>query len=260
MTVNYESYSNLITLEDAGKTEEALAELRKLASTSNSPEDHSFVTAGMVRCLIVLGRIDEAKDCVEKSYALIEPDNPQYAYIMFADASIEDALGNFGLALNLLDLILQKYPAVATSPEYESLGVGLQGLRGVFLVEERRFSEARPLLEAAVSKGYWIDRTLYYLGACCCRLGDLDVGEKYLKEALALKLSPAYALFAHYYLATTYLWQGRNAWAKQEYEWCLDHVGHGGLRKDYILNGLVRTSEALGQKDEARRYTAMLPS
>jgi tetratricopeptide (TPR) repeat protein len=258
MTIELERYRLVVALEDSGKIKEALAELHKLAITSNSPEENAFVYTGMVRCLIKLGRNDEARDCVNLAYTLFEPDDPQCAYILFADATIEDALGHFGPALTKLDLILQKYSTVVASPDYENLNVSLQGLRGMFLVELKKFSEARPMLELAVNKGYWKERTLYYLGACCCRIGDLEAAEKYLKEALELDLTPGYCLFTHYHLGMTYIWQGNSAWAKQEFEWCLDHLHQGELRKEYVLNGLIKTSEALGHKEDARRYSAML--
>lgn len=132
-------------------------------------------------------------------------------------------------------------------------------MRGIVLTGFEKYKEAQPLLEQAVAKGYWRERTLYYLALCCVYLGDLRNAQSHLTEALALNLNPQYALFAHYYLAMTYLWQEKNAWARQEFEWCLQHIDdEKKVRLDYVLMGLVKTSEALGQKDDAQRYSEML--
>jgi hypothetical protein len=75
---------------------------------------------------------------------------------------------------------------------------------------------------------------------------------------LTFDLHPQYAILTHYYLAMTYLWQEKYAWARQEFEWCLQHIDAGRVRRDYVIKGLVRTSEALGQKDDVQRYSKML--
>jgi tetratricopeptide (TPR) repeat protein len=256
--MDWDKYAEAMNLNEAGKIDEALSMLHRLVGTSEDCAENHVVLIGIANCLRRLRRYDEARTYVHKAYAVLGKQHHFYPGVMFIEASIEDDQRHFKRAVERLDALLKEYPAVLTDPDYEDLKIKVSGILGINLFNLARYSEARPPLELAVKNNYWIERTLFHLGACCAHLGDLKNAERTLKEALALDLSPAYLLWTHYYLAMTYLWGGNNAWARQEFEWCLAHSDDGAVRKDYIIVGLMKTSEALGQKDQAHRYSEML--
>jgi len=256
--MNWHKYQETLRLEESGKMEAALSELKKLIGTSEDAVENYLIFIGIASCLGRLHQYVQAREYIGNSYAVLGKNNPYYPSAMFMDASIEEQAGNCERSLAILDSIIEQYPEVLTAPDYEDLKIKVLSMRGIVLTGLERYKEARPLLELAVDKDFGKKRTLFYLGLCCYYLGDLPNVQRYMREALALDLNPQYALSTHYYLAMAYLWQEKNAWAGQEFEWCLLHIEAGGVRRDYVINGLVRTSEALGQKDDAQRYSKML--
>jgi tetratricopeptide (TPR) repeat protein len=256
--MNWEKYQETVLLEEAGKYAEAISQLQKLIDTSPDPVDNYLVFIGIANCLRQMGQPEEAREFVRKSYDVLGEKNHYYPSVMFIDACIDQEVGNWQGALAKLDSILERFPSVLQDAEYEDLKMKVLGNRGFALVELKRYGEARPLLEFALGKNYYTHRVLLNLGACCYHLGDLESANRYLTKALQFNLNPGYALLAHYYLAVTLLWQGQHARAKQEFEWCFEHNDGTGVRKDYVLTGLVNTSKALGLKEDADRYSEML--
>jgi tetratricopeptide (TPR) repeat protein len=178
--------------------------------------------------------------------------------VMFLDASIDEGTKHFEQALSKLDAIPERNPAVLTEPYYDDLRVWIPAMRGITLTELKRFSEARPLLEEAVSKAYLKERTLFYLGACCYELKDFTEAQRYLSESLAVDMTTDYKAMARFFLAMTYLSQRQFAAARQEFEWCFRHQDQAAMRHDHLIGGLVRALEGLGLRDEAKRYSDML--
>jgi tetratricopeptide (TPR) repeat protein len=121
-----------------------------------------------------------------------------------------------------------------------------------------RPGEARPLLEEARAVEYERQTTLYYLGRCYCELGELDKSKESLLDALALDLDAVYVPNAHYLLGVIHHWQGREAWAIREFEWCLENDNRALVPKQKLLTGLVQSNKALGLDAEAERYATML--
>lgn len=78
------------------------------------------------------------------------------------------------------------------------------------------------------------------------------------REALALQLHPEYQPSAHYTLGLTYHWCGQNARAIEEYRWCMENDTKARVPKRFVLTALVEACKALGQEDEAAKYSEML--
>jgi hypothetical protein len=79
-----------------------------------------------------------------------------------------------------------------------------------------------------------------------------------MNAALSLDLDSEYQILVHYYWGLAHRQLGEYAWARQEFEWCLLHNDQRTIHQDAVLTGLVKASEALGLKDEVRKYSEML--
>lgn len=257
-SVNWDKFHETEALEAAGSYQQAIDALKDLTDSAVDSVDGYLINAGIANNLRKLRRFDEARGYIRKSYDVLAPDSPYFASAMFIEAQIDEETGHLNEALIKLDNIVRRYPRVLADPTHGYLEEYILCIRGIVLAGLRRYEEARPILEGAVAEGCCRERTLYYLGLCCYRLGLLGSAERHLTEALTTDLNPHYAQLTHYYLAMAYLWQGKSAWARQEFEWCLEHVDVGDVPLVHILEGLVKTSRSLGQEEDAERYSKML--
>jgi tetratricopeptide (TPR) repeat protein len=256
--MNWQKYQEAMDLQEAGHAREALQLLQELDGTANDPAELGAWFAGITNCTRLLHRTDEAREFVKKAYKVLEKNNPSYPEINFVDALIEEAVGNWKKALEKFDSILERNRAVLEDPENEDFKKSVIEHRGCILFNLKRYAEARPILESAQAKGFSYYAALFYLGACCYALGDLAACKRHMKAALSFDLDSKYQIFVHYHLGLAHLWSGEYAWARQEFEWCFQQNDQSRIWRDAVLTGLVKASEALGLKDEVRKYSEML--
>jgi len=258
--MDWQRYQQAMALEENGKAEEALTILRDLEGAWTDPAESAAWFVGMANCLRLLHQYDQAREVVARAYKVLDKNNPSFPELIFADVCIDEDVGNWKKALKKLDLILERYRDILKDPENESFKKRVFEDRGCALVNLKRYAEARKVLESAQADGFSSYRPLFYLGACCYSMGDLAACKRHMSEALAFDLDSGYSVEAHYYLGLAHLRLGECAWAKQEFEWCFQHEDQSTIWKDAVITGLVKASEALGLKEEARKYSAMLGS
>ena len=258
MPMDWPRIDRIRDLQSAGRDEEALSELASLENTSTVPEENAIVWIAMANSLRYLSRLDEARDPIRKAYSVLDKTSDMYPRTMLIDALIEEHCGNWKDLLRILDQILEKYATVLQGPDNQDLRDEVLRHRGIALYGLGRNSEAVPLLKEGLSNEYEKPNILYYLGICYFNLGELEHAKQTLGEALSLRLNPVYETRAHYYLGVIHLRRAEYAWAKQEFEWCLEHLEHGGARKDYVITGLMNVSKVLGMEKDAERYAKML--
>ncbi|NDQ55639.1 MAG: tetratricopeptide repeat protein [Acidipila sp.] len=244
MPMDWPRMDRIRDLQSAGRNEEALSELASLENTSTNPEDNAVVWMAMANCLRFLRRPDEARGPIRSAYSVLGKTSYMYPRIMLIDALLEESHGNWKAELEKLDEILEKHAAVLQNPDNQDLSDEVLRHRGIALSGLGRNVEARGLLERALLDDYEKANTAYFLGTCYFQLGELDLAKQTLGEALSLGLGPRYESSSHYFLGVIHLRRAEFAWAKQEFEWCLEHLEHGGARKDYVITGLMKCIES----------------
>jgi len=243
---DWDRYDHAIALREAGRHQEALVELRSLASTSEDPEENAVVQMAIARCLRACGKLGEARRALRDAYPSLSTQSSAYLRVKFVEALIEEGDGNWKKELDLLDEILDsKYARLVQEDENQDLKEEVYRHRGIALMGVGRHKEARSLLEAAISGDYEKELTLYYLGQCYFVLGELKLAKLRIKEALSIGLQAVNELNAHYWLAVAHFRLGEYAWSKLEFEWCLAHLDQGTVARDDILKGLASADKAM---------------
>ncbi len=256
--MDWERFNELVAQSESGRQDEAIEGLRKLVTRSESGEDNASVLLIIGACEKELGRYDEASRTLREARSLADKDSWINPRAIFFDASIDILRGNWKGGLTKLDNIVRDFSPMLNLSESEDLLEEVRRKRGMSLYELGRPAEALPLLKQAVAVEYEKETALYYLGRCYYDLGDLAESVKVLVEALMLDLHPIYQPSSHYVLGLAYRWQGQNARAISEFEWCLEHDNQALVAKWKILTGLLEASEALGLSKDAERYSRML--
>ncbi|HEV2288630.1 MAG TPA: tetratricopeptide repeat protein [Candidatus Acidoferrales bacterium] len=255
--VNWDRYNLAVAMRDSGHVAEALDEIRKLTHFASDPNEKATLLANEVVCLRLMGRFEEAWGALKQAYPLVPECSPTYVFLGFHESRLlfdqlrgEEALRRVeGLLSHCADT-LQELEAKDT---YENL----QSLRGILLVQLNRSAEARPILEAAASYEPAWDWVSYSLGLCYLDLGQLDEAKRRFREALDLGVSGALELRTHYRLGIIYFEQESHGWARQEFETCLSLKEERDPSRRNIYEWLAATCHALGQYDEAAKYSKL---
>lgn len=258
--MDWKRFDELVELTQKNKTQEAISGLTDLVSFSENPADNAAVLLTIAACQRKLRRPTDARKILDDVRSLPGSPTSSHARALFLDASIDLDQGDWEHGLEKLDMLRGKFSSVLDESDNEDLLEDIQKSRGIALYELNRPKEARPLLEQALSLEHDKGATLYYLGRCCYDLGDLDAAREYLERALAIDLHPVYQPSAHYVLGLAYHWQGQNARAIREFEWCLDHDREQRVAKWKVLTGLLNASKTVGLMDDANRYSKLLKS
>jgi tetratricopeptide (TPR) repeat protein len=256
--MNGERYSRLLALSETGNDEGAIAGLRLLVSPSNEAEENAAILLTLGGCLERVGRTAEARKTLTEARVLAASDSWIHARALFFDARMDVGERNWRGALGKLEDINRQYSAVLEHPDQEDLREEVQRYTGMALYETGRAMEARTLLEQSSKIDYDRAKTLYYLGRCCYDLGDLDKAKESFVNALALDLDPMFQPSGHYILGLCYHWQGQEARAISEFEWCLEHDEQGLVAKWKTLTALVNSLKALGMDDKAKEYSKQI--
>jgi tetratricopeptide (TPR) repeat protein len=256
--MDWERFNQLVALSEAGHGEDVLLGLRSLVDASETNEDNASVLLIIGACEKELGRYDVARKTLAEARSLAERNSWIHPRAIFFIASIDIRQGNWKRGLEQLNSIVKDFSSILDQPENRDLLEEVQRKRGMALYELDRPKEALPLLKEAVTREYEKPTSLYYLGRCYYDVGELARSTELLNKALALDLHLAYRPSAHYVVGLSYHWQGQNARAIPEFEWCLENDPQGSVAKWKVLTALVNSSTALGLEKDAERYSKML--
>src|SRR5208282_6377078 len=165
-------------------------------------------------CLCQSGNTAGARECWLEASALVPEDSDFRPSIEVQEDFILVTEDKTREALDVLDRIAAKYGRVLARGDRRDLYERIQINRGSHLVYLGRFSDARPLLEEALSfeetmKGA---RFYYDLGLMYYHLDQLLLSKTHFENALRMGLANGWAGQAHYYLGVIYT--GEEAFAK----------------------------------------------
>lgn len=253
-----ERYTRLIALNDAGKPDQALPGLEELAASTDDPEDKAAILLAVAACQRDLGKAEDARNTLLGARRLADKKSPIQPRLVFQGALSKVPEGDWRGVLADLDFINREYSSILSEPENQDLAEEVGRYRGMALYRLGRETEARPFLEKAAKLEYLRARTLYYLGLCYYKLGDLFNAKDSLRKALGLDLDADYEPDAHYVLGLAYYWSGQSARAVPELEWCLQNDREERSKRSVVITALVSAYKALGQENEVERFSRML--
>jgi tetratricopeptide (TPR) repeat protein len=242
----------------SGKMDETIAELSRIRTSTTDLVERGVISLAIAEGLRWLGRPSEARQLIRDAYADLSREHELLPRVVFADALVEIYLGQWKQALEKLEQITKSFPAVLQDPENVDFLEEISRYRGYALVELERYSEARPLLESIAFQEYDRPTALYYLGICNFELGEPSKAKILLTEGLTLGLHPVYEVSARYHIALISNRSQQYAWAKLELEKCLKQSDSGRVPRNSIIAALAKVSTALGQHEDADRYSRML--
>jgi tetratricopeptide (TPR) repeat protein len=249
----YEHFQNLLS---AGRTEDALEEIRSMLNSTSEPEEKAGLLLNEVVVLGKLGRLQEAKNSLVAARRVLPEKSKYRLRVDFHEACLCMDEHEYRDALTKFDHLLRNNASTLTDPEELDLYQAVQIKRGILLAECERPKEARVILEKALS--FDIEPAekaaiYYHLGVCHFDLGEMQPAKERLVRALELGLDDDRAGQAHYHLGIACYREGAYAKAKVEFESVL-RMDASDVPKRYVFEWLARTSSALGLEDEARRY------
>jgi RHS repeat-associated protein len=249
-------FEHAIASRDAGRVEEALRELAALTESTPEPEGKATLLANQSTCLIILGRLQEARRQLSLARR-VAPRTQIHLYLDFEDAGLCTHEGKWHEALAILDRLQREYGELLLTTDHRELYEQVQIVRGGALRALARFREARTVLEECLRFHLSAKderHVLYNLGLCYGDLGESERAKQALLEALQKGLQGSDAVSSHYYLGTIYSAEKAYAKALMEFEWCLAHVEEGQIAKKHICEWLASTAQSLGMKGDAERY------
>jgi tetratricopeptide (TPR) repeat protein len=256
MGFDLERFNHATALRDMGKVEQALQELVALAASTADPEARATLLANQSTCLMILGRLKEARD--RNAEALqIAPRTQALLYLWEEDARLYWLEGRREKALEILDRLHAEHREVLLAAEHRDLSDRVRSARGMLLAELGRYQEALPLLEESLnSESAAIDNEglLRDLGLSYLQLGRHTDARRILEELLKEGTRADLVADAHLYLGNAYFHERAYAKAMMEFEWCLAHPQEQRIPTPYIYKWLAVTARALRMNEDAERY------
>ncbi len=256
--VDWEKVNELLALDEQGKTEEALAGLQEMVGSASDSEEKANILLLTASLHAGMGHCETAQKIASDVLSIIDTSSGTYVRALYVNASMDVAQGRWADALEKLEILSRQYRHVLESPENEYLLHDFARNKGIALYRLGKPADARGWLEKAIGTDYDKATALYYLGRSCYELGDLEQSKQSLQGAISLDLDPRYRPSAKYVLGLALHWQGQDARAVEEFEWCLTHDQKERVPKRQVLTALVEAYKALGMSDKMGQYSEML--
>ncbi|OLE92153.1 MAG: hypothetical protein AUF79_00030 [Crenarchaeota archaeon 13_1_20CM_2_51_8] len=249
-------------LQDAGQIAEALKEYQSLANAITDVGEKASVMLNEVNCLSQLGENEQARKRLSEVYNLLPEHSEMRVHAQFTEALLYKDEGKDEQALKRLNELLADHGKLLRTPSHEFLWREIQIRRGIVLSELGRSSEARPILEEALSfeelanadRGNDRGTVLYYLARSYLDLGEFILAEEKYVDALKQDLPEGFQPLAHYELGLVYYQRKAFARAIQEFELAESKTDESCLSKRSIWEWLSVTCKHLGLNSEADRY------
>ena len=257
--VDWGRCDELVALGESGDMEGAVSGLREVAAGPGSPRERAAVQLMIASFLRRLGKPHLAREALAEAKGLVGTGTATDARATYMEAWLDLDQGGWEAGLRKLDAVLRDSRQALEEPGNSDLAEHVSRNRGIALCRLGRYVEALPLLERAAALDEEKPWVLYHLGRCCYRLGKLVEAGEHLLAALAFdNLSPGLRADAHYTLGLSYRWRGQAARALEQFRWCLENDKKPTISRRSVLTGIVDAYKALGQDDEAARYSEML--
>jgi len=255
-----ERFERAVSLRDAGDPREAARQFHILANDAADSVERAMILLNESTCLCQMGNTAAARKCWLEASSLVPKESEfrpsiedQEAFILVTEDRTQEAL-------EILDRIVAKYGNLLARNDKRHLYERIQINRGSHLVYLGRFSDARPLLEEALSFDEAIKGARFYydLGLMYFNLNKFPQSKGHFETALKMGLRDGWGGQAHYYLGVIYAREGALARAKNELELSLQEAGTSKLSKQDIYARLAAVCTALGLHEQAQTYRQLM--
>jgi tetratricopeptide (TPR) repeat protein len=213
-----ERFEKAVSLQKAGKNEEALRGFEAISNEMSDEYDKSRVLLYEVTCLVSLGRFREARQCWSAA-ANYSPDS----YTDLIDAYLCCDEGKHEEAFHKLTKLLDDQNGVLRKPENEGTYSEASERLGYLLFDAKRYAEAISRLTEALITPDSDERKKkisLYLGIAQLETGNLDDAEKRLVQSLPANCSDPIWTEAQFQLGRLYFQRGAYVKAKEAFERC----------------------------------------
>ncbi len=250
-------------LAESGHLEEALDLYESVEAELGDPDEIVTVLISQINCLSDLGRTKEARSRLKKAIEVLPADSPNFPHIRLAESRILAAEGRREEALRTLNQLANEKARLLQAERGLDLYKGIQTWRSGMLIDDRRYGEARPIIEELLVSCSEDLSVAFYAGVCYYNLGELELARHRLEDALRLGLRADWEWQARGHLAPIYYRDGALAKAKLQFERVHSlgpEIGAPPLERKKTCLWLARISRELGQGEEAAAYERLARS
>ena len=165
--------------------------------------------------------------------------------VSFVEAKLLIEEGRKESALTILDTLTIEYATFLSSSDFEDIRNEVQILRGILLVDARRYREAQPLLDNASAPSGWEALVSHYKARTYFELSDFEKAKSLLLEALNQEAISIWSARSHYLLGRIYYGAAEFLNAKAEFEQCLKLADPDFVGANKVFEWLESTAKAL---------------
>jgi len=241
---------------EAGDFDGAMQLFSELAKVAPNSDERAAALIGQGKCLEVLGRFAEARDCLREVRNLEGQDDPEYvAWLDYLEAGIDAREGRDKESLRRLDGLLENFAAFLKTPQWIDLYERVQILRSARLQNLKRPREALPLFVEAL--GFTAEKPKdhnYRMAYCLAECGDVSRAKDAVTNALKGKLDRHEEWTARYYLGAIYAAGNEYESALAEFQFCECHLDDSDGSITNLMDSLAYVCSKLGRLDDAARY------
>jgi len=256
-------FEHLIELDKSGRIEDAIRESRTLLAETTDVNEKASLLGGMHVSYCKLGRLNEARQTLERMKQLEISDLGVRLNAEFCEPTLLIQEGRCEEGLSAFATMLDRYSAALREPEHRYLYEDIQCRRAATLVALSRFKEALPILKEALSfsfeKATNEQRVHFDLGICLEETNETEAAKQEFFRAIGFGLKNDIEERALYRLAILHFKADALAQAKQQLETILrDFPGQSSaVPRKYVYEQLSHTCRYLGDAANAELYASL---
>jgi tetratricopeptide (TPR) repeat protein len=244
-------------LFEQGKYEDSLLLFSQLVPEAPDSAVRSAIQMYRGRCLEILGRFPEARQCIEEARRGMRESSPAaLAWLDYMEASVDAREDRYAVALAKFDRVLADIEDSLPGDERRNIYESVQISRAQCLHNLGRPAEAMPLfVESAGFKAEKPADYPYRMALCMAQCGERSGAKDILLRSLKCDLDVQTEGSIRYYLGRIYALEGDHEGALAEWQFCERHLDECDLLWDKpLMDSLSWAYEKIGDSNKANYY------
>lgn len=227
----------------------------RLADAAPDSDERGAILIYQGRCLEILGRFAEARECFRDARKLGDGSREYLARLNYLEAGLDAREGHDEVALTKLNTLLNDLRDVIQTSEYRDLYEGVQIVRAGLLQNLQRPDEALPIFLESRSFGVEKPRDYAYrMAYCMAQCGQAEKAVDIVINALRADLDISAQCTARYYLGAIYTAKGEYRKALTELHFCEQHLEESNLAVAPLMESIAYAYKKLGISQKATQY------